>query len=373
MEFTKMQDADWKYPPSQPYVSGNLTVSENPKHIMHWEEYGNPKGEPVIFIHGGPGGGTSPDYARFFDPSRYRIILYDQRGCGQSHPHITEDLAGGLAGNITANLVEDIEKLRAARGITGKAHIFGGSWGSTLAMAYAQAHPGHVQTLILRGIFLCNTTDLDFFYQGNAANLDDYSNLGAYRAYRDGEYTIPRHLQDPRMKTAYEKAWQDYVNLIPPAERGDMIAAYHHRLNATEFSSEQKLEAALAWSVWEGVTSYLNQDVSDLGKFQEEKFAVAFATIENEYFYRALRGQDAALNHIMAPNNIATLARIPTYIVHGAHDQVCVPASAHALKAALQKANPLHLYYCETVAGHSMTERTTNAELTRILDHLPRM
>jgi proline iminopeptidase len=374
MDYSKMTDADWKYPPT----SGDLTVSEDPKHVMHWEEYGNPNGEPVIFIHGGPGGGIDAQCARLFDPARYRVIMYDQRGCGDSRPHITEDLAGALAGNITANLVEDIQTLRIDRGITDKAHIFGGSWGSTLAMSYAQAHPEHVQDLILRGIFLCNKVDLGFFYQGNADTYatqpNDMSKPGAYRACRtSGEYTIPPELRDERMVAAYDKAWHNYVSIIPQGERSDMIAAYNRILTSPDVSPDRKQEAALGWSVWEGVTSYLNQDVSDLGKFKEPTCALACATIENEYFYRSLRGEDRALSELMASHNIATLASLPIYIIQGAHDQVCVPSSAHALKQALEAAGPVHLDYRETVAGHSMKERTTNAELTSILDHLPRI
>lgn len=374
MPYSKMDSGDWKYPAT----AGDLVVSENPKHTMHWEEYGNPEGEPVIFMHGGPGGACDRDYARFFNPKRYRIILYDQRGCGLSKPHVQVDMKGAMAGNITENLIEDIEKLRADRGITGKAHIFGGSWGSTLAMAYAEAHPEHVQDLVLRGIFLCDKTDLGFFYQGNAAtyetNPDDVSLPGAYRAYRHtGDFTIPPELHDANMVTAYKKAWHDYVTVIPPEKRGDMIAAYHEILNSDTIPQEEKLKAAMAWTTWEGVTSYLSQDVSDLGKFSNPKFALAFATIENEYFYRSLRGEDKALSELMTPENITKLAQIPTYIVGGAYDQVCVPQSARSLKAALESAKPIHLEYYETQAGHSMKERTTNAKLTEIMDNLPIM
>ena len=371
---TKMSNEDWAYNPS-----GKLQVSDKPKHEIYWKEFGNPHGEPVIFIHGGPGGGSDPDCAGFFDPARYRIIMFDQRGCGKSMPNVGEDLEGGMAGNITANLVEDIEKLREARGISDKAHIFGGSWGSTLAMAYAQAHPEHTQNLILRGIFLADKEDLSFFYQGNAATYalspNDTSIPGAYRAYtNDDEYTIPQHLRDERMADAYKRAWHDYVQIIPEDKRGDMIGAYHEILHSTTLPAEEKIKAAQAWTRWEGVTSYLNHDVSDLGKFDNDpKFAVAFATIENEYFYRSLHNADPALNNLMSPDNIATLAKIPTYIVQGAHDQVCFPASARKLKTAMEAVGPVHLDYYETVAGHSMKELETNKKLTEIMEALPRM
>lgn len=381
MNFSKMTDGDWKYAQPKESAHGLLAVSKNPQHDIHWTEYGNPAGEPVILIHGGPGGGTAPKFARFFDPTRYKIIIFDQRGCGKSIPHVKDDLAAAMDGNITAELVEDIEKLRADRGITGKAHIFGGSWGSTLAMAYAQAHPENVQDLILRGIFLCDKRDLSYFYQGNAAtyndNPDDISKPGAYRAYRisENEGGIPPNLADIRMSTAYEQAWHNYVTAIPLDERGDMIAAYHRRLNSPDLTPEQKLEFAKTWSVWEGVTSHLNHDVSKeaLAEFYDPKFAAAFATIENAYFYRALRGEDKALTELMAPENIAKLAKIPTHIVQGEFDQVCTRDSARSLVHALRGANAEQLTYQETVAGHSMEERTTNAALTFIMDTLPRM
>lgn len=369
MDFSKISDAEWKYPAIPPFAEGMLRVGEG--HELYWAEFGNPAGEPVIFIHGGPGGGCEPDYARFFNPARYRVLLFDQRGCGKSRPHIAQDAAGGMAGNITAALVRDIAALREARGITGKAIIFGGSWGSTLALAYAQAHPARVSRLVLRGIFLCDSTDLAFFYQGNAAQPDDRTIPGAYRAYEsDGDYTVPPHLRDARMRAAYAIAWSEYVGLIPQEERGDMIAAYHRRLNGQGVTPEERLKAAVAWSAWEGVTSYLNHDVSDLGTFAEPHFAIAFATIENEYFYRALRGRDEALAALMRPESIARIAPVPTHIVHGAHDQVCIPLSARTLRDALLKAGAKELDYREVTAGHSMKDREINRALTGIMDGL---
>jgi len=373
MTYSKMTDEHWKYPALEARRTGDLTVSESPLHVMHWQEYGNPQGEPVIFIHGGPGGEVSAKYARFFNPERYRVILYDQRGCGLSKPHIAQDMKAALADNDTAHLVQDIEILRDHLGITGKAHIFGGSWGSTLAMAYAQAHPEHVQDLILRGIFLSDANDLGYFYQGNASDLSRMDMAGAYRAYtHDGEYTIPAQLHDDKMAAAYAKAWNNYVRIIPENARGDIIGAYHAIFHSHERTPEEKLDAAIRWSVWEGVASYLNHDVSDLGKFADPHFALAFATIENEFFTRALRGQDRLISDLMIAGNIAKLAAIPTYIVQGAHDQVCVPSSARTLKLALEQAGA-KLHYVETPAGHSMMEKTTNAELVRIMDALPRM
>ena len=370
-----MTDAEWKYPAAAANASGHLRVSEHPLHEIYWAEYGNPAGEPVIFIHGGPGGGSDAKYARFFDPKRYRVLMFDQRGCGESRPHVKDDLARAMDGNITVNLVTDIEKLRIYRSISGKAHVFGGSWGSTLAMAYAQAYPHHVKDLILRGIFLCNTRDLSYFYQGNAATYpDDDTAPGAYRAYRVSEDHggIPPALADARMQAAYQQAWHDYVLMIPPDERDDMIAAYHHRLTAEDFTPSQKLDAAKTWAVWEGVTSFLNHDVSKhaLAQYYDPRFATAFATIENTYFVRAMRGGDSALTLLMSPKNIATLASIPTHIVQGQFDQVCTRDSACCLHTALRAAGAKHLTYQETVAGHAMTERTTNTALTAIMDGL---
>src|SRR5579884_4141561 len=167
---SSLRDQDWKYPQRDVRQSGWLTVSESPLHRLYWEEYGNPSGEPIVFFHGGPGGGTSPALSRFFNPARYRIILFDQRGCGKSQPSAADNDPGpALADNTTPHLIADVIKVQEALGISGKMHVFGGSWGSTLALAYAIAHPHTVRTLILRGIFLCRRKDLDFFYQGNAA------------------------------------------------------------------------------------------------------------------------------------------------------------------------------------------------------------
>ncbi len=200
MTSSKIGDTEWRYPDAVPNDSGFLDVQSPAGHKNLWEEYGDPKGEPVMFLHGGPGGGCSPFMARFFDPKRYRIILFDQRGCGKSTPNAADaDSAPALRDNTTAHLIEDINKLKADRSITGKMHVFGGSWGSTLSLAYAIAHPQNVESLILRGIFLCRRKDLDYLYQGNAAtiaqNPGDTSQPGAYQMYPEG--------------------WTDFVAMIP--------------------------------------------------------------------------------------------------------------------------------------------------------------
>jgi proline iminopeptidase len=363
-ENSRISDAEWKYPQSAPSRSGWLEVSAQPPHLMYWEEYGNPKGEPVIFIHGGPGGGTTPTLSRFFDPKRYRIILYDQRGCGKSLPSAADDdAAPALADNTTAHLVGDIAALRAALGIEGKMHVFGGSWGSTLALAYAIRHPQTVRTLILRGIFLCRRQDLDYFYQGNAA------------MYADN----PQDSLLPGAYMYYPQAWKTYVEAIPAAERGDMVAAYAHRFAAVPANVEE--EAALthiarAWSLWEGVTSYLTYDPGDPGKFGEERFARAFARIENHYFMNGAfldgsgeegRKQDYLLQHC------AAIRHIPIHIVHGRYDQVCPLFQAEALVAALRHAGARQVDYRVTCAGHSMMERENNRALTETMDGLPQL
>lgn len=388
MEYTHVtKDKGWKYQqPEKANAEGMLQVSENPPHQMYWHEYGKKDGEPVLFIHGGPGGGTDAKYARFFDPERYRIIMFDQRGCGKSEPLVKDDPKAGLADNDTAHLVEDIEKLRTELNITGKMHVFGGSWGSTLAMAYAQKHPENVQVggLVLRGIFLCNKRDLHYYYQGNAATYEDnkpyaeqdFSKEGGYRAYHsDGPYTIPPELHDEGMKNAYAAAWHDFVTAIQPKEdRVDMIKAYHDRFHDDSVPDDEKLKLARAWTKWEGITSYLCQDTSPekLGKFNEDDFALSFAMIENEYFYRSLQGQDPMLSNLMSPENLDTISKLQPKIVHGKYDQVCTLASALHLRGELEKRGEPFTYQ-ETFGGHAMTEMATCAALTKIMDDIPRM
>ena len=360
---SKAVEADWKYPSATAYASGELDVQSPAGHRIHWEEYGNRAGEPVLFVHGGPGGGTGAFMARYFDPARYRVILFDQRGCGKSTPSAKEDDAGpALADNTTAHLIEDMEKLRADRGIAGRMHVFGGSWGSTLSLAYAIAHPGHVATLILRGIFLCRRKDIDFFYQGNAATFearpDDTRLAGTYMTFPE--------------------AWADFVKVIAPAERGDMVAAYDRIFSATpkdESELQRQIAAARAWSVWEGLTSYLAQDVSDTGKFADASFAKAFARIENHYFMNGAflggKGGEAnrANNYLL--ENVAALKDIPLHIVHGRFDVVCPVFQADELVAALKATGHTRIDYRRTPAGHSMTERENCLALTDIMDGLP--
>ena len=367
MTYTSKMDIekDWKYPQPKLVKEGNLSVSEHPPHTIAWQEYGNPKGEPVMFLHGGPGGGCAPFLARFFDPERYRIILLDQRGCGKSRPSAADNNPlPALENNTTGHLIGDMDALRSELGIRGKMHLFGGSWGSTLALAYAIEHPENVESMVLRGIFLCRKQDLDYFYQGNAAtyekNPNDHSVPGAY--------------------LMYPEAWKRFVEIIPPEKRGDMIKAYaaiFSHIPANDVEHARLTEAAKAWSVWEGVSSYLSQDLSDLGKFEEPEFAKAFARIENHYFMNGafLGGKSGepnrSNNYIL--EHADRIKDIPIRIVHGRADQVCPLFQAEELVEALKKADAKDMQYTITPAGHSMLELENCLALTRAMDELPRM
>ncbi len=230
------------YPEIEPFDTGRLKVS--PIHELYYEQCGNPNGKPVVFLHGGPGGGVSADYRRYFDPEIYRVVLFDQRGSGQSTPHAS------IEENTTWHLVADIERLREHLRIE-RWQVFGGSWGSTLALAYAETHPDRVTELVLRGIFLCRPKEIRWFYQEGASEI-------------------------------FADVWEEYLKVIPEAERGDMVSAYHRRLTSED--QAVRLEAARAWSIWEGSTSKLFFDPAMIEKFADPEFALAFARIECHYF-----------------------------------------------------------------------------------------
>ena len=273
------------YPPIEPYDTGFLQVS--PVHRVYYEQSGNPQGRPVIFIHGGPGGGTNPRMRRFFDPDAYRIVLFDQRGCGHSTPHAC------LEDNTTWALVADMERIREHLGIA-RWQLFGGSWGSTLALAYAQTHSARVTELVLRGIFTLRRQELAWFYQQGASAL-------------------------------FPDAWENYVAVIPPAERGDMIAAYHRRLTSED--AGVRLAAARAWSVWEATTSHLLIDEEQVDTFDAPQFALAFARIECHYFmHRGFFDTDTQLL-----DGAAKIRHLPGVIVQGRYDVVCPMETAWAL------------------------------------------
>ena len=309
------------YPPITPYNSGYLKVSD--LHELYFEESGNPKGKPVVFLHGGPGGGTDPKMRRFFDPKRYRIVLFDQRGSGKSRPHAS------LEHNTTWDLVADTERVRAHLGI-GKWVVFGGSWGSTLALAYAETHPDRVTEMVLRGIFLLRRSELEWFYQNPQ---------GAGSIFPD--------------------LWEQYIAVIPEEERGDVMAAYYKRLT----SSDPKVlnAAAVAWSIWEGATSYLRLKSEYVTKFREDAaYAAALARIECHYFVNRgfLRSDTQLLD------DVTRIRHIPAVIVQGRYDVVCPARSAWDLHNAWPEAD-LRIV---PDAGHSAFEAGITSELVAACD-----
>lgn len=361
MDFSKLQATskvtkEWKYPQAAANRSGLLQVDHAPDHKLYWEEYGNPEGEPVMFLHGGPGGACAPVMARFFDPARYRVILFDQRGCGKSEPTVAS--AGpqtALTRNTTDYLVDDINALRDALGIDGGMHVFGGSWGSTLALVYAIRHPQNVASLILRGIFLGAREDLLFMYQGNAATFTE----------------APFALTEPGSYISYPDEWKAFVEVIDVEGRGDIMAAYKaifDMIPSNEAERAQQLRAALAWSVWEGTISNMIPDSGDAGKFGEADFALCFAQIEAHFFANHL-----FLEPDYIVRNAGKIAAIPTHIVHGRFDQVCPLSQASRLVAALEAEGAPPATNVKTNAGHSAMESETVLALTAIMDGLPRL
>ena len=317
---TNDQTADRRrlYGEIEPYASGRLKVSDI--HELHYEEVGNPDGKPVVFLHGGPGGGIDPDHRRYFDPKAYRIVLFDQRGCGKSTPHAS------LEENTTWDLVADIERLREHLGIDSW-QVFGGSWGSTLALAYAQTHPDRVTELVLRGIFLLRRSELLWFYQEGASHI-------------------------------FPDIWEGYVAPIPEIERGDMMAAYYKRLTGNDAAICQ--EAAKAWSVWEGSTLSLWPDPEREAHSGEDDFALAFARIECHYFVNGgFFERDGQLLE-----DVDKIRHIPTVIVQGRYD-ICTP-----IRTAwdLHKAWPEADFRLVSDAGHAGSEPGNVHELVSATD-----
>ncbi|MEM1417103.1 MAG: prolyl aminopeptidase [Myxococcota bacterium] len=294
------------YPPIEPYETFALDVGDG--HRVHVELCGNPKGKPALFVHGGPGGGTDPSQRRFWDPSAYHVVLFDQRGCGRSTPYAS------LEANTTWHLVADMERIREHLGLE-RWQLFGGSWGSTLALAYAETHPERVTELVLRGIFLVRAEEVRWYYQAGASRL-------------------------------FPEAWERFLAPIPDAERDDLVRAYHARLTGDD--AKTRLEAARAWSVWEGSTSRLHVDPKLVEKSAQPRFAEAFARIECHYFVNGgFMEEDGQLLR-----DAGRLAGIPGRIVQGRYDVVCPPTSAWELAKAWPDAT------LEIVpdAGHSALE-----------------
>jgi proline iminopeptidase len=308
------------YPRIAPFRTGFLRVSD--VHQIYFEESGNPKGKPAVFLHGGPGGGTDEKMRTFFDPKLYRIVLFDQRGCGKSTPHAS------LVDNTTWHLVADIERLREHLGIE-RWLVFGGSWGSTLALAYAETHPERVTELVLRGIFLLRKWEIDWFYQnpGGAAAL-------------------------------FPDLWEEYVKPIPPAERSDMVRAYHKRLTSDD--PQMLSQASKCWSIWEGATSFLHLNPEYIAKFQEDNYAAAFARIECHYFIN--RGFFRTDNQLI--EEVGRIRHIPAVIVQGRYDVICPMTSAYEL----HRAWPESQLRIVPDAGHSAFEPGNTHELVSATD-----
>jgi proline iminopeptidase len=291
------------YPPLEPYEHGFLETGDG--HSVYWELCGNPDGRPAVFLHGGPGAGCTPDQRRLFDPARYRILLFDQRGCGRSRPHASLD------NNTTWHLVADMERLRAMLGVS-QWLVFGGSWGSALALAYAETHPERVSALVLRGIFTLRRAELLWYYQDGASWL-------------------------------FPDLWDEFLAPIPPAERDDLMAAYRRRLTGEDAAA--RLAAARAWSLWEGRTLTLHPALTE--QFNSDSFALAFARIENHYFVHG-----GFLDEGQLLRDVHRLASIPGIIVQGRYD-VATPART---AWDLHKAWPSAEFHMIADAGHAWTE-----------------
>ena len=292
------------FPEIEPYASGRIALDA--VHVMQWEACGNPNGVALVFLHGGPGGGCLPYHRRFYDPAFWKIVLYDQRGAGRSTP------SAELVDNTTQHLVADLERLRTERGIE-RWVVFGGSWGSTLALAYAEAHPDRVLGLVLRGIFLATESEIDWFMYG--------------------------------MRNIFPEAWRTYVETLPPEERADLLANYYRRLTASDPAIH--LPAARAWDRFEGACTTLLPAAEPMSRFDGDNAALAIARIEAHYFVH--RG-------FLTPNQllegVEKIRHLPCTIVQGRYDIVCPPVTADALARAWPEAE----YIVVPDAGHSVRE-----------------
>ena len=305
------------YPPLEPYRTFHLQVSQ--QHSLYVEESGNPEGVPFLFLHGGPGAGCEDDHRRFFDPRKCRIIMFDQRGCGRSTPHAS------LFENTTQHLLDDIEALRKHLSIEAWV-IFGGSWGSTLALAYAQEYPQYCLSLILRGIFLCRQRDIQWFYQDGACFL-------------------------------FPDLWEEFSAPIPLNEQNDMVGAFYKRLTSDD--ENIRLQAALAWSVWEGKTANLIPNAEVVNFFSDPHTALSLARIECHYFINHI-----FLNEGQLLDNISRLNGINSVIVHGRYDAVCPLEQAYLLHRAWPQ-SALHIV---DDAGHSAFEKGIVNQLVTACD-----
>jgi len=303
------------FPPIEPFNSGFM---ERDGHKIYYEQCGNPNGKPAVFLHGGPGGGGSTTVRRFFDPKKYHIVIFDQRGCGRSKPH------GCLEKNTTWDLVEDIETLKKILGFN-KWLVFGGSWGSTLSLAYSQTYPASVSEMVLRGIFMLRKKELDWFYQEGASNI-------------------------------FPEAWEKFLEPIDENQRDDLMSAYHKIFKSDD--EEKKLAAAIAWSRWEGSTSSLSYNPDMADSFSNPHFALAFALIENHYFVN--KGFLEHENQLIE-SGIDIIRNIPTTIVQGRYDIVCPMTTAWELSKNWPEAKLI----IAPSSGHTAFEKEITNELIK--------
>jgi proline iminopeptidase len=306
------------FPPIEPFRSGRLPVDAT--HTLYWEESGNPQGVPVVFLHGGPGSGATPTHRRFFDPSFYRIVVFDQRGAGRSTP------LASIQDNTTDHLVEDLESLRRHLGIE-RWLVFGGSWGSTLALAYGEAHPERCLGFVLRGIFLCRASEVDWFLHG--------------------------------MRFYFPEAWRSFADHLPPNERADLLGNYYRRL--TDPDPRVHMPAARAWSVYEGACSTLLPSPETVSAFGEDRMALSLARIEAHFMKHGGFMPEADLLH-----NIDRLRRHPAVIVQGRYDTVCPIVTADELVRAWPEAE----YVIVRDAGHSAMEPGIRLQLLAAVDRM---
>ena len=306
------------YAPIEPFASGYLRLDS--LHQMYWEVSGNPHGVPVLFLHGGPGAGANPAHRRFFDPAVYRIVIFDQRGAGRSLP------PGELTDNTTPHLIADIERLRAHLGLD-EWIVFGGSWGSTLALAYGEAHPSVCSAFVLRGIFLGRQSEVDWFLYG--------------------------------LRTFFPEAWREFTAPIPESERGDLLSAYRRRLNNPDVTVH--LPAARRWSAYEGACATLMPGPATVAHFADDRVALGLARIEAHYFANRIFLPDGALLQ-----NVQRVRHLPCTILQGRYDMVCPIATADELHRAWPQAE----YIVASGAGHSAWEPAISVELVTAMERL---
>ncbi len=299
------------FPVITPYSSGFLAVDAT--HNIYWEQSGNPDGVPILLIHGGPGAGATPTHRRFFDPDFYRIIIFDQRGAGRSYP------LGSLENNTTDHLIADIEALRAHLSIKSW-HLFGGSWGSTLAMAYAARYAAHCKSMILRGVFLCEQYEIDWFLYG--------------------------------MRNVFPEAWDQFAGFLPEAERNDLLNGYYKRLTSSD--PKEQIDAAICWSLYEGACASINPNYETITTEEQKQHALAMARIEAHFFRNEVRSEAKSLL-----NHIDIFRAIPTSIIQGRYDIICPIRTAYRVHQLWPEAD----YIAVPDAGHSALDPTLRSRL----------